>query len=101
MKFLIRHDAVSDLDLHCFPMSHKNDARIILVNVFHFVCRVSGSLKNSVDSDEMRHLAAFHQGCNSDEIPRWHFLARGFQVSHFILSPNSFNTLPLSHCTTG
>ena len=27
------HSAPSDLDLHCFPMSHKKDARLIWVNV--------------------------------------------------------------------
>ena len=27
------HSAASDLGLHCFPMSHKKDARLIWVNV--------------------------------------------------------------------
>ena len=28
----IRQYGASDLDLHCLPMSHKKDARLILVN---------------------------------------------------------------------
>ena len=32
METLIRQNVASDLGLHCLPMSHKKDARLIWVN---------------------------------------------------------------------
>ena len=29
------HSVASDLGLHCLPMSHKNDARLIWVNTLY------------------------------------------------------------------
>ena len=50
---------MSGLHLHCLPMSHKKDSRLIWVNSVYLP---TGTLANSEDPDEMPHNAAFHQG---------------------------------------
>ena len=50
VKTLIRHPATSDLGLHCLPMSHKKDARLIWVKSGGF--KISPLLK----SERSRHI---------------------------------------------